>query len=69
MLGTLAKALSRTTTLDVDVDELKTILIFCGAGLLVSLAVAMAYGLDPPHPFSSASAKIRRKNKPAASRL
>ncbi|MEY9161425.1 hypothetical protein [Bradyrhizobium japonicum] len=47
MLGTLAKALSRTTTLDVDVDELKTILIFCGAGMLVSLAVAMAYGLDP----------------------
>jgi hypothetical protein len=51
MLATLAKALSRTTTLDLDVDELKTILIFCGAGLLVSLVVAMAYGLDAAAPI------------------
>ena len=34
-----------TTGVDVYLDALKTILIFCGAGLLTS-AVAMIFGLD-----------------------
>ena len=31
--------------MDVDAEELKTILIFCAPGLLLSLAAAMTYGL------------------------
>jgi hypothetical protein len=47
MMAALAKALSRSTGVDVDDAEgLKTILIFCGAGLLLSLAAAMTYGLN-----------------------
>ncbi|WFT94309.1 hypothetical protein QA633_39530 [Bradyrhizobium barranii] len=45
MIAVLAKMLSGTTGVDVDAEAVKTILIFCGAGLLISLA-AMACGLD-----------------------
>ena len=44
-MATIAKALSRVTGTDVDVEIVKTIAIFCGAGLLVSL-LAISYGLD-----------------------
>lgn len=46
MMAALAKVLSRSTGADVDADGLKTILIFCGAGLLLSLMVGMTYGLN-----------------------
>jgi hypothetical protein len=41
-----AKVLSRSTAVDVDGDGLKTILIFYGAGLLLSPGAAMTYGLN-----------------------
>ncbi|WP_426409252.1 hypothetical protein [Bradyrhizobium ganzhouense] len=39
-----AKALARATGADVDVEEIKAVAIFCCAGLLLSLAVAMVFG-------------------------
>jgi hypothetical protein len=41
----LARTLSRTTGLNVDVETLKTVAIFCGIGLLLSVIPA-TYGLD-----------------------
>ena len=41
----LAAVLSRATGVDIDVDTLQRILIFCGAGLLVSLLLIID-GLD-----------------------
>ena len=46
MMAALVKVLSRSMDMDVDAEELKTILIFCGGGLLLSLAAAMTYGLN-----------------------
>jgi hypothetical protein len=46
MMAALAKALSHATGANIDVEGLKVIVTFCGAGLLLSLLVAMAYGLD-----------------------
>ena len=37
-----AKVLSRLVGRDVDIEELKVVMIFCGVGLLVSL-LAMMY--------------------------
>ncbi|WP_409191998.1 hypothetical protein [Bradyrhizobium sp. RDM4] len=45
-MAALAKAFSRTTGREIDVGGLKIILIFCGAGLLLSLVAAMTYGLN-----------------------
>ena len=44
-MAAIAKALSRVTGTDVDVEILKTVAIFCGVGLLVSLLM-VSYGLD-----------------------
>jgi len=41
----IARALSRASGTNVDVDTLKTLLMFCGVGLTVSLIFA-SYGLD-----------------------
>jgi hypothetical protein len=41
-MATIAIALSRT---QVDIESLKTIAIFCGVGVAVSL-IAASYGLD-----------------------
>jgi hypothetical protein len=41
----LAKALSRFSGTSIDVETLKTIIMFCGVGLTVSL-MCMSYGLD-----------------------
>ena len=41
----IAKAISRTPVRPVEVETLKTIVMFCAVGLLVSLLFA-AYGLD-----------------------
>jgi hypothetical protein len=42
----ITKTLSRKTGIKIDVESLTPIIIFCGFGLLVSLAMAMTYGLD-----------------------
>jgi hypothetical protein len=44
-VAAIAKVLSRASGTDIDVETLKTLAIFCGAGLLVSLLFA-SYGLD-----------------------
>jgi hypothetical protein len=44
-MATIARVLSRATGIDVDVEILKTVVIFCGVGLTVSLLMA-CYGLD-----------------------
>jgi hypothetical protein len=41
----LARILSRASGAEVDVETLKTIAMFCGVGLFVSLLFAV-YGLD-----------------------
>lgn len=41
----LARVLSRTTGIEIDVDTLRPILVFCAAGLLFSLLL-MSYGAD-----------------------
>ena len=44
-MAVIAKALSRLSGNEVDIETLKTIAIFCGFGLSVSL-IAVSYGLD-----------------------
>jgi hypothetical protein len=44
-MAAIATALDRTLGIQVDVETLKTLVIFCGAGLTVSLVLA-SYGLD-----------------------
>jgi hypothetical protein len=44
MMAALAKAISRATGTNVDVEILKVLMIFLGAGLLISLVAAMIYG-------------------------
>ena len=41
----IARALSRASGTNVDVDRLKTLLMFCGVGLTVFFMLA-SYGLD-----------------------
>jgi len=42
----LAKAISRATGTSVDVETLKVLVIFSGAGLMLSLMSAMIFGSD-----------------------
>lgn len=44
-MAAIAKVLSRASRIEIDVETLKTLAIFCGAGLFVSLLFA-SYGLD-----------------------
>jgi hypothetical protein len=44
-MAALAKALSHFSGTSVDVKTLKTIIMFCGVGLTLSL-MCMSYGLD-----------------------
>jgi hypothetical protein len=44
-MAAIAKALSRATGTHIDVEIVKTVAMFCGVGLLVSLLMA-SYGLD-----------------------
>jgi hypothetical protein len=44
-MAAIAKLVSRSSGTQVDVETLKTIAIFCGVGLSVSL-LAASYGLD-----------------------
>ena len=41
----IAKAISRTVGLEVEIETLKTIVMFCAVGLTVSMMCA-SYGLD-----------------------
>jgi hypothetical protein len=45
MAAAIARVLSRVSGTEVEVETLKTIAIFCGLGLFVSLLFA-TYGLD-----------------------
>jgi hypothetical protein len=44
MMAALAKAITRATRTNIDVETLKVLVIFSGAGLLLSLVAAMIYG-------------------------
>jgi hypothetical protein len=44
-MAAIARALSHVTGTDIDVEIVKVLAIFCGAGLLISLLLA-TYGLD-----------------------
>jgi hypothetical protein len=44
-MAAIVKALSHASGMEVEVETLKTIAMFCGVGLLVSLLFA-TYGLD-----------------------
>jgi hypothetical protein len=44
-MAAIARVLSRATGTDIDVEIVKMLAIFCGAGLLISLLLA-TYGLD-----------------------
>jgi len=44
-MAAIARVLSRVSGTQVDVESLKTIVMFCGVGLFVSLLLA-TYGLD-----------------------
>jgi hypothetical protein len=44
-MAALAKALSHVTGTQVEIDDLKSVFIFCGVGLLISLLLACC-GLD-----------------------
>jgi hypothetical protein len=44
-MAAIAKALYRTSGIQVEIETQKTLVIFCGAGLTVSLLLA-SYGLD-----------------------
>ncbi|PDT88481.1 hypothetical protein CO669_20925 [Bradyrhizobium sp. Y36] len=43
MMTALARAISRATRTNVDVETLKVLVIFAGAGLLLSLVAVMIY--------------------------
>jgi hypothetical protein len=44
-MAAIASALSRASGTEVDVETLKTVVMFCAVGLTVSLVLA-TYGLD-----------------------
>jgi hypothetical protein len=44
-MATVARALSRISRTNIDVETLKTLVMFCGVGLFVWLLFA-SYGLD-----------------------
>jgi hypothetical protein len=44
-MAAIARTLDRVSGIRVDVETLKTLVIFCGAGLTVSLLLA-SHGLD-----------------------
>jgi hypothetical protein len=44
-MAAIARALSRASGTEIDVETLKTVIMFCGVGLTVSLMLA-SYGVD-----------------------
>jgi hypothetical protein len=49
-MAAIAQALSRATGIEIDVDVLRPVLIFCGAGLAFTLLL-LSYGVDLSGPF------------------
>ena len=45
-MTTLARAINHVTGMQIDVESLEPIVIFCGIGLVLSLVGIEAYGLD-----------------------
>lgn len=45
-MAALARVLFRVTGVNIEVETFKTIAIFSGLGLLISLVLAMTYGPD-----------------------
>lgn len=45
-MAALARAFAWVYRANIDVETLKTLAIFSGLGLLISLVCAMSYGLD-----------------------
>lgn len=41
-----ARTLTHPVRSNADIDEFKSVAIFCGLGLLLSLVAALSYGLD-----------------------
>ena len=50
-MAALARAISRATGTEIDVESLSAILIFSGIGLLLTLVAIAAYGLDLSYGF------------------
>jgi len=46
MTAMITRTLSGKSGIKIDFESLTPLIIFCGFGLLVSLAMAMTYGLD-----------------------
>jgi hypothetical protein len=44
-MATIARILSRACGTDVDIETIKTLVMFCGVGLTVSMMLA-SYGVD-----------------------
>jgi hypothetical protein len=44
-MATIARVLSRASGTDVDVETIKTLVMFCGVGLTVSMML-VSYGVD-----------------------
>jgi hypothetical protein len=66
-MAAIARALSRALRTDVDVETLKTVVMFCGVGLFVSLLFA-SYGLNLSAGFfwqKTAGANRRAQSKAA----
>jgi hypothetical protein len=42
----LAHTISRVSGIDIEVDTLRTVAIFCGSGLVMFIALCLTYGLD-----------------------
>jgi hypothetical protein len=42
----IAHTISNISGIDIDVESLRTVAMFCGVGLVVSIAVCLTYGLD-----------------------
>jgi hypothetical protein len=42
----LAYTISRVSGIDIEVETLRTVAIFSGAGLVASIALCLTYGLD-----------------------
>ena len=49
-MAAIARVLSRASGADLDVETIKTLVIFCGVGLAVSLML-VSYGVDLSQAF------------------
>lgn len=45
-MDALARTLTFAARSNADLEEIKSVAIFCGLGLLLSLVAALSYGLD-----------------------